>query len=242
MDDTIRTVYLVHKQKYVGRLNWYKIGRTRDFLKRVGGYGKGTLIVSVKQVREGRWIEYCLKVIFNKFFKLVKGKETFEGNIQEMYYRFEAFTIQFIAFPITFFDPIARKAELAIEEKKLRCHKCNVLFDTKYALKQHLENQKKDCGEHAWEMKHLSTTCPRCKKPNFSTVYTMKTHFNKEICKTPENAHIPLFPPYQKNVSQPETGSGLPAAREEPRPSMSLPKEGLGGENDSSSRNSSTFL
>jgi hypothetical protein len=72
-------IYLIQPVELVG-VNRYKIGMSKSpTLDRVrNGYRKGTRYLCIMEVEKPLECENMLKLIFNKFFKLVAGSETFE--------------------------------------------------------------------------------------------------------------------------------------------------------------------
>ena len=79
-------VYLVQPEEFIGT-NIFKIGRSKDSsanLNRIKSYGKGSSCISINQ--RNNTIELEKKIIeeFNKNFKLVKGREYFEGDKEEI--------------------------------------------------------------------------------------------------------------------------------------------------------------
>lgn len=86
-------VYLVQEAIHAGKCDWYKIGRTTDLY---GRYGKDTIVISAKTVRNPGYVETELKKAFGCIFRLVKGTETFEGDPRLMYWIFETQTTKYI--------------------------------------------------------------------------------------------------------------------------------------------------
>lgn len=78
-------IYLVQPCELVSTKR-YKIGMSsKKTLDRVNkGYKKGTRYLNIQEVKNPISVENKLKKIFNKKFKLIAGKEYFEGNEEEM--------------------------------------------------------------------------------------------------------------------------------------------------------------
>ena len=78
-------IYLVQPCELVSTKR-YKIGMSnKNTLDRVNkGYKKGTRYLNIQEVKNPISVENKLKKIFNKKFKLIAGKEYFEGNEEEM--------------------------------------------------------------------------------------------------------------------------------------------------------------
>jgi hypothetical protein len=69
--------------------NIYKIGKTEQLLQdRFNGYDKGSYPIRISLVDDCSKRETELREIFNKKFKLNRGNEFFEGDIEEMIYEF----------------------------------------------------------------------------------------------------------------------------------------------------------
>ena len=77
-------VYFIQPCVLIGT-NRYKIGRTnKKNFNRMKSYGKGTKIISFNHVNNPISTELLLINKFNKKYKLIKGKEYFEGNFFNM--------------------------------------------------------------------------------------------------------------------------------------------------------------
>ena len=77
------SVYLVQPELVLDT-NIYKFGINKGSGKRIKSYGKKTIVIRDFHTERYEEIEAILKIQFKKKFKLVKGKEYFEGNLQEM--------------------------------------------------------------------------------------------------------------------------------------------------------------
>merc|ERR1712031_34847 len=78
-------IYLLQPAELCGT-NRHKIGcSNKDSLERVLSYKKGTRVLFVSNSKYYSQIEKLLIEQFNKKFKLIAGKEYFEGNESEMY-------------------------------------------------------------------------------------------------------------------------------------------------------------
>ena len=77
-------VYLIQPGVLIGT-NRYKIGRTsKKNFNRLKSYGRETNIISFNYVNNSILTELNLINKFNKKYKLIKGKEYFEGDIKNM--------------------------------------------------------------------------------------------------------------------------------------------------------------
>jgi hypothetical protein len=75
--------------------NIYKIGRTEQLPEeRFKGYKKESYPLRISLVDDSKLRETELKDLFNIKFKLVRGREYFEGNIENMIYEFNKFCNQ----------------------------------------------------------------------------------------------------------------------------------------------------
>ena len=78
-------IYLVQPCELVDTKR-YKIGMSsKKTLDRVNkGYRKGTRYLNIQEVKNPLSVENKLKEIFNKKYKLIAGKEYFEGDEEDM--------------------------------------------------------------------------------------------------------------------------------------------------------------
>jgi hypothetical protein len=76
------SIYLIHPFEFkIKDMNIYKVGRTRRyFSERLYEYQDGYTVCIVRNVFDAINIEKKILEIFIKEFKLVKGREYFEGN------------------------------------------------------------------------------------------------------------------------------------------------------------------
>ena len=78
-------IYLIQPAELVGT-NRYKIGcSAKNTLERILSYKKGTRVLSVNYSNDYSKIEKILIEEFNKKFKLIAGREYFEGNEKDIY-------------------------------------------------------------------------------------------------------------------------------------------------------------
>jgi len=78
-------IYLIQPAELVGT-NRYKIGcSAKNTLERILSYKKGTRVLSINYSDDYSKIEKILIEEFNKKFKLIAGKEYFEGNEKDIY-------------------------------------------------------------------------------------------------------------------------------------------------------------
>lgn len=88
MEDKQSIVYLIETPECFGTKR-FKIGMSGDGCKRIkDGYPKGTRILQITQCENPRKCEEKIKLIFNQKFKLVSGKEMFEGEEEEIVIEF----------------------------------------------------------------------------------------------------------------------------------------------------------
>lgn len=78
-------IYLIQPVELIGTSR-YKIGCSENTdLDRVkNGYKKGTRYIFIMECENPFMLEKCLKIIFNKNYKLIGGKEYFEGDEENM--------------------------------------------------------------------------------------------------------------------------------------------------------------
>lgn len=90
------TIYLIQPAELVGT-NRYKIGcSAKNDLKRCNnGYKIGTRFITIMECLEPFAVEREIKKIFNSKFKLIAGKEYFEGNEEEIKVEFYSIVTNF---------------------------------------------------------------------------------------------------------------------------------------------------
>lgn len=139
------SVYLVQPELVLGT-NIYKFGINKGSGKRIKSYGKKTIVIREFQTECYEEIETILKIKFKKKFKLVKGKEYFEGNLQEMIKIFDKVCHMFGRFDS---EELERDFQ---EEEKHRANFKNVLNDI---------NTIYELGPYYRDDIHRHTTCYR---------------------------------------------------------------------------------
>lgn len=78
-------IYMLQEREFVKTGEpVYKIGKTKNISQRMGKYPKNSLIILVLQVKNSDRFEVQLLNRFRRKFKLVLGREYFEGDRQEM--------------------------------------------------------------------------------------------------------------------------------------------------------------
>ena len=85
----METIYLLQPFEYIGS-NTYKFGcSTKNDLSRCkNGYKLGTRFLCIFECINSHILENKIKIQFNKLFKLIKGREYFEGNEKQIYEEF----------------------------------------------------------------------------------------------------------------------------------------------------------
>lgn len=77
-------VYLVQPETLIGT-NRYKIGMSnKTTIERIKQYGKNAKCIAICAVANPSQVEIRLKIAFAGRFKLIAGKEYFEGNMKDM--------------------------------------------------------------------------------------------------------------------------------------------------------------
>jgi hypothetical protein len=96
MGDNKGMVYLIQPAELIGT-NRYKIGRSgkNDLLRCINGYKKGSRIIRTAECNNPPIVELEIKKAFNKKFKLIAGKEYFEGNEEEIIKEFNDIVLKF---------------------------------------------------------------------------------------------------------------------------------------------------
>ena len=79
------TIYLIQPAELVGT-NRFKIGcsNTNNLERCKKGYKKGSRFINIMECKEPFKIEKEIKKVFNDKFKLIAGKEYFEGNEEDI--------------------------------------------------------------------------------------------------------------------------------------------------------------
>jgi len=116
MNNEKGTVYLVQPAELVGT-NRYKIGCSakNDLERCKKGYKKGTRFMNIQECDDPFGVERKLKIRFRAKFKLVAGKEYFEGNEEDI--------------KREFIDVVSNHASLQYDEKS--DEKCDETYDEK---------------------------------------------------------------------------------------------------------------
>ena len=88
-------VYLVQPCELIGT-NRYKLGCSEEpDLNRIKGYKKGTRYISIMECTDPFKLEKELKIHFNKDFKLIAGREFFEGDVNAMRCKFNEIVLKY---------------------------------------------------------------------------------------------------------------------------------------------------
>jgi hypothetical protein len=85
MKKLVGYLYIIHVREFLDR-KIYKIGRTRDIIKRISQYPKGSKCILFIKCEEHILLETTVIKIFNEKFiqKIEIGTEYYEGDIEEM--------------------------------------------------------------------------------------------------------------------------------------------------------------
>jgi hypothetical protein len=88
------TIYLIQPAELIGT-NRYKIGRSSqtDLARCKKGYKKGTEFICIMSCMESEILENKIKAHFNKTFKLIAGREYYEGDENSILNEFLSLTL-----------------------------------------------------------------------------------------------------------------------------------------------------
>jgi PHD/YefM family antitoxin component YafN of YafNO toxin-antitoxin module/DNA-directed RNA polymerase subunit RPC12/RpoP len=86
IDTNKEAIYLIHPKEYIdAKINIYKIGMTTRMVdNRLAQYEKDSNVLLTRNVNNAKVMEKLLLYEFNKKFKLVRGREYFQGNYLQM--------------------------------------------------------------------------------------------------------------------------------------------------------------
>lgn len=156
-------LYLIQDNCDIGS-NIYKIGKTTQAPSdRFKGYSKGTYPIRISQVDNCHLREIELINIFNKNYKLSRGREYFSGILNNM-------IIDFTNLCNNQTNNILIKSNTS-----LRCNKCKQIFTTNFSLERHI-NKKVPC---TFITKYQCKICNKYFKRNES----LKEHTINNSCK-----------------------------------------------------------
>ena len=165
MDD-VSYVYIVQDGQDKGT-NIYKVGRTTETggdtrkLNRLQTYSHGTIQYYTWNVEHNvNTIEQKIKEVFNRKYKLVRGREWFEGNILDM-----KKDIDSVIFPET-----KHKKRITIPYTCIRCGYNTV---DKFLMRRHLFERKNVCPGQV-NMIQMTDEIRQCILDN--KVYIIETH------------------------------------------------------------------
>ena len=187
------SVYLLQPELVLGT-NIYKFGINKGSGKRIKSYGKKTIVIREFQTECYEEIEAILKIKFKKKFKLVKGKEYFEGNLQEMIKIFDKVCHMFGRFDS---EELERDFQ---EEEKHKANFKNVLNDI---------NTIYELGPYYRDDIHRNTTCYRI--TTFNEWLKLPGWIKNIIIKHPKNKTgyiIPKDDKFSPREIVPFTGYG----------------------------------
>ena len=192
-------VYLVQPAELIGT-NRYKIGCSgkNDLSRCKNGYKNGTRYITIMECTEPFKIESEIISVFNKKFKLIAGKEYFEGNETDMKTNF--FEI------VTNYKP-SEKPNIP-DKQDLTCNLCAKEFSKLLLYKSHISTCKgpkldgeksgsdyKDTMTKSSKIPSKEFECKLCPS-KYSDFYTYKKHMtNKHINKKTQPEAQPIIKP-----------------------------------------------
>jgi len=163
------------------KTNIYKIGKTEKTLEqRLKGYDIKSYMIRSSLVDDCHKREVELLEIFNHRFKLNRGKEYFEGDINDMILEFNNFCDKFkINIKIQDDDIFINEIKPHINNKidinnNFKCKKCKQEYSSLQALERHL-NKKFKCDMIT------KFQCKICKK-SFIYNKNLNEHYEKTSC------------------------------------------------------------
>jgi hypothetical protein len=164
-------VYLVQPAELVGT-NRYKIGCSskNDLSRCKNGYKNGTRYIHIMECTEPFNIESVIKQVFNEKFKLIAGKEYFEGNETDM--------------KTTFFEIVTNykpSEKPKIQDKPTgseqgNSNTCNKQFTDKNPIEHRVETTSKPT------IQSKPITCKNCSK-NYGSYTSFRRHIEYGRCK-----------------------------------------------------------
>jgi rubredoxin len=165
-------LYLIKDKRDIGS-NVYKIGKTTQLPSdRFKGYEKGTYPIRISQVDNCNKREYELIDLFKKKYELSRGREYFNGNLNDMIKEFNNFCNNCINLNNN--KLLENKLYYNQQINNYTCKLCNYIFKTKFSLERH-QNKKTKCNLKT-EFK-----CEKCNK-SFKTNQNLNYHIDNTIC------------------------------------------------------------
>lgn len=168
-------LYLIQDGSDIGT-NTYKVGRTTKLPhERLGTYPKNTRIIRFAEIDNCVKRETQLIELFSKNFKLVRGREFFNGNINHMKLLFDKFCKQpEIEYNLNNKPIFSNDINTNTKNQNFLCTLCSKNFDTKQHLEAHL-NKKNKCNNIT------NFQCPDCNK-YFKYKKNLDEHIIKQTC------------------------------------------------------------
>lgn len=174
-------IYLIQPAELLGTQR-YKIGASQytDLRRVKNGYKNGTKYILIMEHQNSFVIEEQIKKVFNKKFKLIAGKEYFEGNENKMIEEFLRVVNKFKNNEINVdnifnIDNIDNNIEINNnEEKKYKCKNCGSKFHSLTNYKYHYN--------HNVCKKNKNYQCEKCKKV-FQCKRNLQYHTNLSVCE-----------------------------------------------------------
>ncbi len=168
-------VYLVQPAELIGT-NRYKIGCSakNDLSRCKNGYKNGTRYITIMECTEPFKIESEIISVFNKKFKLIAGKEYFEGNETDM--------------KTNFFEIVTNYKPSIQDKQDLTCNLCAKEFSKLSLYKRHistckgpkLDGEKSGSDYKDTTPKSAKIQCKLCNS-SFARFTIYKKHMEKNI-------------------------------------------------------------
>jgi hypothetical protein len=186
-------VYLLQPPEFIDT-NIYKIGHSRNNnIQRCYSYGSNTVLHYTRICKDSLFIEKKLIENFKNNFQLVKGREYFEGEIDNMIYNFHNI---FKLYNNLKFD---EQIEINTNIEESDTLKYKYIFDSTLAqIKQKLsvknEDDNNECSYKTNVINNMNKTdnafiCIQC-KTNFNSRTTMWRHKKNEKCVVQQNEQV----------------------------------------------------
>jgi len=195
------SVYLVQPVELIGT-NRYKIGCSskNDLSRCLNGYNKGTRYITILECPEPFKVESQIIRVFKDKFKLIGGREYFEGDETEMRTKFIEIVDSYklnenpIEMPIIE-NPEQEDKPQNIDTDTLVCKACSRTYCSYASFKRHIVqgrckgklqntlNSSIDISDTSSEISESErVTCMSCNKP-FANKYSLQRH-NMGACKS----------------------------------------------------------
>ncbi len=187
-------VYLVQPAELVGT-NRYKIGCSskNDLSRCKNGYKTGTRYIHIMECTEPFNIESVIKQVFNEKFKLIAGKEYYEGNETDMKTTFFEIVTNYKPIEKPVIQDKPTDSELGSNNTdKLINSACNKQFTDKNPMEHRVETNTRPT------ILSKPITCKNCSK-NYGSYTAFRRHIEYGRCKgipsaTPNTSKAPENP------------------------------------------------